>query len=340
MDTNDNTTVSPSRKTRRFRWALWWGLGIMVTSLVVIVVSHIVDPSLDNGNDPMMKHFYMLIYRFGIWPAMIYLGLIGPIIEEISFRLWGNGKLWTGVISVVLMMLWSLGVGWWLSIIAALCGVLILTILNEEKEKMLFALMLLSSVLFAAAHWGNYEGHWFLKMMAVVEKLGFGLLASYLVVNHNILWSMGLHIVNNSIVAIPLGLSLSMMGEVATTIENQNFSLEVRAVLVRDDSNSHDDCFMADADTNHYYGSAARFAEKVLLYEAQQKGCPVLDSIDIVADDAYPKFSFTLVYKTQPYDHHGLITDMEHAGLIKIDTVYNEIDKKTVLNIKSTYDPF
>ena len=31
---------------------------------------------------------------------------------------------------------------------------------------------------------------------------------------------------------------------------------------------------------------------------------------------------------------------MEKAGLIKIDTVYNEIEKKTVLDIKSTYDLF
>lgn len=31
---------------------------------------------------------------------------------------------------------------------------------------------------------------------------------------------------------------------------------------------------------------------------------------------------------------------MEKAGMIKIDTTYNDVDKKTVLNIKSTYDPF
>ena len=28
MDTYEKTTAAPSHKPRRFRWALWWGLGI------------------------------------------------------------------------------------------------------------------------------------------------------------------------------------------------------------------------------------------------------------------------------------------------------------------------
>ena len=341
MEINNENVITPTRKPRLFRWALWWGLGVIVVSLVALVVYAFVNPdAVSEMNAPLMKAIYSMVGRYGIWPVAIYIGVVGPIIEEISFRLWGNGKNWTGIVSVILMALWCLNVGWWFSLIALSAGVSILLIFNEDRKKRLFVLMLFSSVLFAVAHIGNYGGDRVVVLVGVIHKLGFGLLAAYLVVNHNILWSMALHVLNNSILALPLGLSLSIMGDTTSTIENQNFSLEVRTVLVRDDSSCHDDNIIADADTNYYYGSAARFAEAVLLYEAQQKGIdPVSDSIDIVADDAYPKCGFTLVYKTRPFDHHGLLVAMAKEGFIRIDTTYDAVNNKTQLSIESTYEP-
>jgi hypothetical protein len=187
---------------------------------------------------------------------------------------------------------------------------------------------------------GNYDGNWFVVWIGVIHKLGFGLLASYLVVNHNILWSMGLHVINNSIVTIPLVLSI---GQAATieTFNRDNFTLKIRSAVVYDDSISKENSFFADADSNYYFGNTSSFAGHAMVYEAMQNGIdPNGDSIRIVTDSDYPKCCFNLVYTTQPYDHHGLIVAMEKAGMIKIDTIYNETDKKTVLDIKSTYDPF
>ena len=341
MGTNENTTTVPSRKPRRFRWALWWGLGIIVSSLAALVVYAITNPSAVEGmNAPLMKAVYSMICRFGIWPVIIYMGLVGPIIEELSFRLWGNGKNWTGIVSVILMALWCLNVGWLFALFALCVGIAILMALKEDRDKRLFVLMLFSSVLFAVAHMGNYDGNWFVVLFGVIEKFGFGLLVSYLVVNHNILWSMGLHVINNSVVTIPLVLSI---GQAVTieTLYNDNFTLEIRSAVVHDDSISEDKSFFADADTNYFFGNTSNFAGQAWIYEAWQKGIdPNGDSVNIVTDNDYPNCSFKLVYKTKPYDHHGLIVAMEKAGMIKIDTVYNETDKKTVLDIKSTYDPF
>lgn len=341
MDTKDNTTVSPSRKTRRFRWALWWGLGVIVVSLVALAVYAAINPSaVSEMNAPLMRGIYSLVSRFGIWPVVIYMGVVGPIIEELSFRLWGNGKNWTGIVSVILMALWCFNVGWWFALLALCAGIAVLMVFNEDRAKLLFVLMLFSSVLFAVAHMGNYDGDWFVVLLGVVHKFGFGLLASYLVVNHNILWSMGLHIINNSILTLPLLLTMGQTNTVET-FENANFCLEVQPVLVRNDNISEDKSFFADADTNYYFGNTSNFAGQAWIYEALQNGVdPNGDSVNIVTDDAFPNCRFKLVYKTQPYDHHGLIVVMEKAGLIKIDTVYNEIEKKTVLDIKSTYDLF
>lgn len=339
MDMSENTG-RPTRKPRRFRWALWWGLGVIVASLVALVVFAVINPSVVNEmNAPLMKAVYSMVCRFGIWPVVIYMGLVGPIMEELSFRLWGNGKNWTGVVSVILMALWCLNVGWLFALFALCVGIVILMVFKEDRDKRLFVLMLFSSVLFAVAHMGNYDGNWFVVLIGVIHKFGFGLLASYLVVNHNILWSMGLHVINNSIVTLPLVLSMGQTSAVET-IYNDNFILEVRPVLAHDDSISEDRRFFADADTNYYYGNTSNFAGQAWIYEAWQNGIdPNGDSINVVTDNAYPNCSFKLVYKTHPYDHQGLIVAMEKAGMIKIDTIYNEIDKKTVLDIKSTYAP-
>lgn len=339
MDMSENTG-RPTRKPRRFRWALWWGLGVIVASLVALVVFAVINPSVVNEmNAPLMKAVYSMVCRFGIWPVVIYMGLVGPIMEELSFRLWGNGKNWTGIVSVILIALWCFNVGWWFSLLALCAGVAILMIFKEDRSKRLFVLMLFSSVLFAVAHMGNYDGNWFVVLIGVIHKFGFGLLASYLVVNHNILWSMGLHVINNSIVTLPLVLSMGQTSAVET-IYNDNFILEVRPVLAHDDSISEDRRFFADADTNYYYGNTSNFAGQAWIYDAWQNGIdPNGDSVNVVTDNAYPNCSFKLVYKTHPYDHQGLIVAMEKAGMIKIDTIYNEIDKKTVLDIKSTYAP-
>ena len=341
MDIDNENVAALARKPRRFRWALWWGLGVIVVSLVALIVYAIINPTVVNEmNAPLMKAIYSMVCRFGIWPVIIYMVLVGPIIEEVSFRLWGNGKMWTGIVSVILMALWCLNVSWWFALLALCAGISILVVFNEDRTKRLFVLMLFSSVLFAVAHMGNYDGNWFVVLLGVIHKFGFGLLASYLVVNHNILWSMCLHVINNSIVVLPLVLTVGQTDTVET-IENENFSLEVRPVVVHNDSISEDNSFFVDTDTNYYFGSPSNFAGQAWIYEAWQNGIdPNGDSVNVVTDNDYPHCSFKLIYKTQPYDHHGLILAMERAGFIKIDTTYNEIDKKTVLDIKSTYAPF
>lgn len=340
MNNSENLTVSAC-KPRLFRWALWWGLGIVVACLAILLVYSFTNPESANElSSPLMNQVYAMVYQFGIWPIMLYIGLLGPIVEELSFRLWGNGKQWTGIVSIVLMALWSLNVGWWLPLLVSACGTSILVAFRDDKTKRLFALMLLSSVIFAVAHLGNYEGNKFIVIIGVLHKLGFGLVASYLVINHNLLWSMGFHALNNGILAIPLGLAFGQVSQSVETIENGSFQLEVRPVLVHNDSICEENRFFFDTDTNYYFGSAASFAEQALYYEAGQKGIvPNSDTVKFVTESGYPNCSFKLIYKTQPHNHQALLVALEDAKLIDIDTTYDSDNHTTVLNIKSTYDP-
>lgn len=341
MNNSENITA-PACKPRLFRWALWWGLGIVVVCLAILLFYTFANPESANElSGPLMNQVYAMVYQFGIWPIMLYIGLLGPIVEELSFRLWGNGKQWTGIVSIVLLAFWSFNVGWWLPLLVVACGVSILMVFRDDKTKRLFALMMLSSVIFAVAHLGNYDGNKFIVIVGVVHKLGFGLVASYLVINHNLLWSMVFHALYNCILAIPLGLAFGQVSQSVETIENGSFQLEVRPVLVHNDSICEENRFFFDTDTNYYFGGTASFAEQALYYEACQKGIvPNSDTVKFVTESGYPNCSFKLIYKTQPYNHHALLVALEDAKLIDIDTTYESDSNATVLNIKSTYDPF
>ena len=181
----ERTIEQKTKKPKLFRWALWWGLGIIAVCLTIIIIK---GESLEGFDTPLMDAIYSMVYRFGILPVVLYIGIIGPVMEEFVFRLWGNGKLWTGITSTILMALFALGVGWWVSLLTVVCGVSILVYFREDREKKLFSLMLLSSVVFAVAHAGNYngEGQKFILFVSVLEKFGFGLVASYLVINYNL----------------------------------------------------------------------------------------------------------------------------------------------------------
>lgn len=339
---NKATTSKP----RLFRWALWWGLGIVTICLVILIVYAITNPTIDEANSPLTSYFYSLMYRFGIWPAVLYIGFIGPIIEEVSFRLWGNGKLWTGIVSVILISVWSIAIGWWVALLTILAGTVILTVFNDNKRKRLFALMLLSSVVFALAHLGNYNEDKVLTIVGIIHKLGFGLFASYLVINHNILWSMGLHIINNSLLAIPMGLAIGQASNEVVIIDNENFFLEVRPILRQNDSINSKNGLTTFPDSTYYFGSTAQFARQVLLQEALQKTPDrSADTIIITPESYFPKCWFTITYKNKPFDYHGIIVSMLGERLITIDTVYSTMpdstDRKlTTLNIASSYDPF
>lgn len=226
------------KNTKLFRWALWWGLGIMIGCLAVIVVDALANmgnSTADEMTAPIMGAFYQLIYNFGIWPIVLYIGLIGPVVEELCFRLWGNGKQWTGYTSVVLMAMWMLGIGWWAAALSVAAGVALMVIYRKDGTRRLFALMLLSSVLFAAAHISNYDasGGFLMFLIAILHKFGMGLAASYLVINHNLLWSMGLHILNNSVLAIIFGVAVDKAATTVTTVENEDCRITLRPVLTK-----------------------------------------------------------------------------------------------------------
>lgn len=322
----ERTVKQRTNKPKLFRWALWWGLGIIAVCLTIIIIK---GESLEGFDTPLMDAIYSMVYRFGILPVVLYIGIIGPVMEEFVFRLWGNGKLWTGITSIILMALFALAVGWWLSLLTIVCGVSILVYFREDREKKLFSLMLLSSAVFAVAHAGNYngEGQKFILFVSVLEKFGFGLVASYLVINYNLFWSIVFHVANNSLLAIPFFIGFNSINKKVRVIENEDFRLEMRTVLVEDKDLDRSNKFYTNYVENSYFGNVVGFANQAMFYDVWNQGMdPNYDTLTLamVNYEEYPKCHFNLTFKQDPINYHRLINTLAEEGLIEIDTTVTQ----------------
>lgn len=190
-----------AKRSPVFRWALWSGLAIWVVSLAGIVLS----PSAESNQG--LSEFTL---ENGTALSLLVIGLLLPCLEEVAFRFWGIRRWrWAGYISAVAMgvvtyFYWGL---WGALATAAAVASITLTVKAERTR--LLVLLLLTSLLFALLHFDNYGNLELRNLFAIFNKLGFALVASWLVLNRGFLWALLLHVANNGLVvlliAFPLG---------------------------------------------------------------------------------------------------------------------------------------
>lgn len=192
-----------TKKTHKtiFGWALWTGLAIWVVSLAGIVLS----PAAESNHS--LTEF---TFENGWAPALLVIGLLLPCLEEVAFRFWGIRRWrWAGYISAVAMgvvtyFYWGL----W-GALATAAAVASITLAVKDERTRLLVLLLLTSLLFAILHFDNYGNLELRNLFALLNKLGFALVASWLVLNRGFLWALLLHVVINSLmvllIAFPLG---------------------------------------------------------------------------------------------------------------------------------------
>ena len=348
----DNTS---ERKPRLFRWALWWGLGIMAVTLAVLIGEGLVADTPGFASDsmtaPMMNSIYRFVYRFGLWPVFLFIALVAPVYEELSFRLWGNGKQWAGITSVVLITIMTALTAWWAALPALLIGVFIVTRLRKERERLLLAMMIYSSVMFMVLHIGNYDASqgWFQFAMALLHKFGMGLVASYLVINHNILWSMAFHAINNSIVALIFLVVLHAESDTITSVSDDDCIVEIHPVLVEGDE--QDDFYIGWESDSVFCNIDSPGNVAHLLNAAAHLEDP---SISCTYDwTEYPKTEIKVTMLNGSRDYTHAVRLMEEQGWIALDTVTHQDSIYTItvgdsvyrhplertIHIRTTYSP-
>ncbi len=316
-----------NKKQRLFRWALWWGLGITVVSIALLFI-----PGIDDGQDPVNGMMYNLL-NSSFWLMLVVVGIVAPVIEELTFRLWGNGKRWTGIVSSVLMALFMWGTFTWYVGFASLLAGLAFTLFIKDRNRRLLVMMIFSSLLFMVAHTGNYSGNFFATALAVVEKFGFALLASYLVINHNLLWSITMHVLNNSIACIILYFSIAAIKPTTFTSEGQH-EITLRPLILDKHTELN---YWGDfrGDTLTYNNNLDYIA--ISLLETEEHGNGRLageDTVVFYADSPlHVKYNMQVVFDpTKPYDYAAVVRTLECNGWIKLDTTVEQAYMITIID--------
>lgn len=321
------------KKPRLFRWALWWGLGITLVSIALLFI-----PGIDDGQDPVSDVMYTLL-NINVWFMFIVIGIIGPILEEVTFRLWGNGKRVTGIVSSVLMALFLwLTFNWYIGL-AALVAALVVVFLVKERKRQLFCMMILSSIFFMIAHVGNYSGHFLATALALVEKFGFGLLAAYLVINHNILWSMALHILNNTLACIAIYASIAAISPTTFT-EEGNFQVTLRPLILDHSTQLRywPDC---NGDTITYNNALDVIAVNILEGGIQPSGIMDNDSL-LIYEESKLHVNYEMQVVFEPGVEHDLtavVHTLERNGWLQLDTTVQQAYMLTILDSTLRIDP-
>ena len=313
------------KKQRLFRWALWWGLGITLVSIAMLFI-----PGIDDGQDPVGDLMYQLLGK-GFWLLLIIIGIIMPIIEEVTFRLWGNGKVATGIISSILMSGFMLiSFNWWVGLItlAATFGV---TLFVKDRNRRLFVMMLLSSTLFMAAHTANYGGAFISTALALVEKFGFALLASYLVINHNILWSMVLHILNNSIACVALFIGLSTI--TPTTMTGEGHQITIRPLILEKGVEMRY-WPTVNGDTLTFNNELDLMVINLLEWDSTNSYSYFYDTVAYYENSPlHVKYNMQVVFDAnKPHDYTAVVRTLEQNGWIDLDTTVEQAYMITIVD--------
>ena len=194
--------MKTKRYDKRFLPMLWIGLVIWLGSILISLLMEWTGNS-PSGQETLMQLGKMMFQDMPVF-TLLLLCLFQPILEEFSFRLWGEGKKRTAIVCLVLMTIFIIGeMGLWgLLFIAALAlawfGV-------RDRFIQMWACALISSVGFSLCHLSGFGGEVLGTVIGLTEIFGFALVLSWLAINFSIWLAALLHVLNNSLaILIPM----------------------------------------------------------------------------------------------------------------------------------------
>ena len=192
-------------------------------------------------------------------------------------------------------------------------------------------MMLLSSVLFMLAHTANYGGALIPTIVALVEKFGFALLASYLVINHNLLWSIALHVANNSLACLAIYIGLANISP--TTFSGEGHQIEIRPLIL--DKNAEIRYWPTiSGDTLTYNNNLDLMAINLLEWDSSHSYSYFYDTVVYYESSAtHVKYNMQVVFDAdKPHDYTAVVRTLERNEWIKMDTTVEQAYMITVLD--------
>ena len=192
----------PKRFDKRFLPMLWIGLAFWVGSIAIMYILEWAGVEMA-GQDNLFDLGKTMFQRLPIFTLLLFC-LLQPILEEMSFRLWGVGKKWTLVLCLVLMAMFGVSSIGLLGLLFVV-GIILVTVLVKDKFVQVWLNAILSSLLFSLCHISGFGNDVLGMTLGLSDIFGMALVCCWLTVNISFWLSCLLHVLNNSLsIILPL----------------------------------------------------------------------------------------------------------------------------------------
>ena len=192
----------PKRFDKRFLPMLWIGLAFWVGSIAIMYILEWAGVEIA-GQDNLFDLGKTMFQRLPVFTLLLFC-LLQPILEEMSFRLWGVGKKWTLVLCLVLMAMFGVSSIGLLGLLFVV-GIILVTVLVKDRFVQVWLNAILSSLLFSRCHISGFGNDVLGMTLGLSDIFGMALVCCWLTVNISFWLSCLLHVLNNSLsIILPL----------------------------------------------------------------------------------------------------------------------------------------
>lgn len=192
----------PKLFDKRFLPMLWIGLAFWVGSIAIMYILEWASVEMA-GQDNLFDLGKTMFQRLPIFTLLLFC-LLQPILEEMSFRLWGVGKKWTLVLCLVLMAMFGVSSIGLLGLLFVV-GIILVTVLVKDRFVQVWLNAILSSLLFSLCHISGFGNDVLGMTLGLSDIFGMALVCCWLTVNISFWLSCLLHVLNNSLsIILPL----------------------------------------------------------------------------------------------------------------------------------------
>jgi hypothetical protein len=144
----------------------------------------------------------------------------------------------------------------WFITLAALCIVLFFVVRDQHRKRQVS--IITTSVLFASMHLSGYSSFSIASVLGILQIFGMALVMCYVVINHRFIYSIVIHVLNNSFALL---LPLFFMGSEA--VSGDNFKGELRYMKLDEASELMYEDWSEDSTTTTFYGELPEIVNNI-----------------------------------------------------------------------------
>ncbi|MBO7577101.1 MAG: hypothetical protein J6T03_06515 [Bacteroidales bacterium] len=193
---------NPKRYDKRLLPMLWIGLILWIGSMAIMyfLESTGETPSGQERLMQMSKEMFRTIPVF----TLLLLCFFQPILEELSFRLWGVGKKWTTIVCLVLMAVFVTSELKLVGLIFIVAFILVWVFVRNRVAQV-WINTIITSLAFSLSHISGFGDFSLGMVLGLVDIFGLALVLCWLTININFWLAPLLHVLNNSVsILVPM----------------------------------------------------------------------------------------------------------------------------------------